>query len=214
MKPAYSIVFTVWAPAMLLSGALMALALPKGQPELWLNGHYHRVLDYFFYYLTETGTGYFFAIISALFLFRRFSLALTLGIQGLLATLTSNVLKHVVFTESPRPPAFFTDHSLLHILEDYPLFYANSFPSGHSMTIALLCTTLSTFLPKKYAPALLIWTLLVLASRMYLLRHFMLDVCVGGFIGWGISLLTTTLLLRYFDSLLGEASLINYPKRR
>jgi hypothetical protein len=42
----------------------------------------------------------------------------------------------------------------------------------------------------------------------------MLDVCVGGFIGWGISLLTTTLLLRYFDSLLGEASLINYPNQR
>jgi membrane-associated phospholipid phosphatase len=188
---------------------IISQLVPKGEPELFINGQHNRLLDFLFYYITETGTGYFYALITAIFLFYKYSIAFTLIIQGLIATIITNVLKHLVFTNSPRPPAFFTDHTSLHFIDGSPIFYTNSFPSGHSITIVLLCASLSYFLPKKYSFILCAWALLVLISRMYLLRHFMIDVSIGGIIGFVISMATTNYLYQFFRKKWGEQSLRN-----
>lgn len=207
-----SITYDKWiyyVPSVIILLIFLAVALlfPKGNPELYINSLHHSFFDFFFYYITETGTGYFFAIIAVLLLFYRYSVALTLGAQGILATFISNLLKRVVFTESPRPPAFFSDHSGLHFIEGSPVFYSNSFPSGHSITIFVLCTTLVFFLPRKYAILIWLWAVMVLLSRVYLLRHFFLDVSVGGLIGFIISISTTGFLYNYLDKKLGTSAL-------
>lgn len=60
---------------------------------------------------------------------------------------------------------------------------------------------------RKFSAWLLCWALLVLLSRVYLLRHFILDVSVGGIIGLTISTLTTTLFYSYFTTKFGTSSL-------
>ncbi len=189
-------------------GLVVANIFPKGSPELWLNQHYHIFLDYLFYIVTEAGTGYFYTLVAVAFLFYRYSIALTLGVQGLMAALVTNVLKHWVFTNSPRPPAYFADHNMLHFIAGSPIFYNCSFPSGHSLTIFVLCTTLSILFHNKFSWYLLPLALLVLVSRMYLLRHFLIDVSVGGLIGLSISVGTTIWLFNYFQRRFGSSSLI------
>ncbi len=213
MKTGYKKSYLIPAFVLILAGIAASYYIEKGEPELWLNGKYNQFLDYFFYFITEIGTGYFFALIAVTFLFYRFSIAFTLGIQGILATLITNILKHLIFTESPRPPSFFTDHSALHFFPGSPLFYNNSFPSGHSITILVLCTTLTFFLPSRYSLLMLLLATLVLISRMYLLRHFIVDVSVGGFIGLTISVISTSFLFQFFDKKFGTKTLLTLLRK-
>jgi membrane-associated phospholipid phosphatase len=200
--------FLIPALILLFTGSVASFFFHKGEPELWLNGLHNQFLDHFFYYITELGTGYFFALTAIVFLFYRYSIALILGVQGLIATLITNVLKHYVFTDAPRPPAYFSDHSILHFIPGSPVFYSNSFPSGHSITVFVLCTTLAFVLPRKYSLPLLLLAVLVLVSRMYLLRHFLIDVSVGGLIGLCISAFTVSWLWSIFDKKFETKSLI------
>ena len=177
-------------PALLFLAACgwLAFAVPQGETELWINRRATALTDYFFLYTTEGGHGLFYAAVVAMLLFVHIGYAAALTFAGLLVSLVSNTMKHAVYVDAPRPPRFFEGIDLHHV-EGSEILYHNSFPSGHTMTAFALFFLLSQ-LGKRKAWGLLfaLAAVAVGMSRVYLLKHFFLDVCIGGAIGLVIGL--------------------------
>lgn len=100
----------------------------------------------------------------------------------LLVTLASStavlhLLKLVVGRERPR--TFLTTGA--EVFRPFAVHSA-SFPSGHSQTIWAVMTALALLYPR-YRRACIIFALLVTLSRLVLLKHFMSDVIIGGWLG-------------------------------
>lgn len=89
------------------------------------------------------------------------------------------------YFNSPRPEAYFTNHSLVETAGWVKLYYKHSFPSGHSASIFAAAMTISLFLPRKKVAAVLCFLVACLTaySRVYLGEHFLEDVWAGSFIG-------------------------------
>ena len=58
----------------------------------------------------------------------------------------------------------------------------SSFPSGHSITAAALAFAVSALWPKA-RPAMIVYVLVILASRLVLLAHHPSDVVAGALVG-------------------------------
>ncbi len=95
------------------------------------------------------------------------------------------VIKNIV--QAPRPLEYYkTDSSWIHIREQWPHLYHNSFPSGHSGSVFSMCAFLSMILPKgwmRLGLGLFVLALVVAYSRMYLAAHFYADIFVGSILG-------------------------------
>ncbi len=65
----------------------------------------------------------------------------------------------------------------------------SSFPSGHAAASFYYATYIGALHPKAKWP-LYTWATCVAVSRMYLQRHWLSDVVVGGLIGWAVARLT------------------------
>ncbi|HZF99378.1 MAG TPA: phosphatase PAP2 family protein, partial [Chitinophagales bacterium] len=78
----------------------------------------------------------------------------------------------------------------LHYVEGSEILYHNSFPSGHTMTaFALFFLVAQLVKQKAWGLGFAGGAIAVGMSRVYLLKHFFLDVCIGGSIGIAIGLL-------------------------
>lgn len=71
----------------------------------------------------------------------------------------------------------------------------SSFPSGHALITMGGATVALLMLRKRYSVPLLIEALLVCYSRIYVGVHYPMDVLGGAFLGAGIALIMTALLL-------------------
>jgi membrane-associated phospholipid phosphatase len=172
----------------------------KGEPEFFINRHSNIFLDWFFYLITEGGTGWFFTLVAVALLFVKYADGLFLGMQGILVAICSNVCKHVIFTNESRPPAFFDKSVPLHFISWSEKFYTGSFPSGHTMTAFCMFCTLSFFVrDKKWGVLFCGLAVLIAFSRLYLLRHFLFDVSVAGIIGLAISFITLIYVYPMFE---------------
>jgi membrane-associated phospholipid phosphatase len=181
--------------------AALAFGWPKGTPELWINRHTHLYSDKFFLYATEIGHGLFFTAVVIVLTFVRISYAAVVAFSGLLCSIVSNALKHLVYADAPRPPKFF-EGMQLHFVQGSEILYANSFPSGHTMTAFALCFLLSQLARNQRWG--LVYGLLSAAvglSRVYLLKHFFLDVFIGAIVGMVIAFVAYRLLLPHAEHL-------------
>lgn len=167
----------------------VALYWPKGTPELWINARSSLYSDQFFLYVTEAGHGMFYAAAVIALLFVRLQFALIAALTGILCSITSSTLKRVVYADSPRPPKFFEDLGVpLHYVDGSQILYSYSFPSGHTMTAFALFFLLSQFTrPYHWGVVYALLACAVGLSRVYLLKHFFIDVFTGGLIGVGIA---------------------------
>lgn len=182
----YSVVFLMVVAA----GLLLLTAKGKAGSFLWLNGYHSPAADRFFIYLTFLGDGLFAVAMSvcSFALIRRRLLGVQLLVAYLLSGLAAQVLKHLIV--APRPSGFFAPGEYRFFIQDITHTASNSFPSGHATTALALATTLALFTGSRFQQLgflLLGW--LVAYSRVFLAQHFLIDILVGGLIGFGASLL-------------------------
>lgn len=109
-------------------------------------------------------------------------------------SLINNLLK--LFFQRPRPCASDELRTTIHLLEDCGTHY--SFFSAHSSNAFCLaiCTALF-FRNKAYSIAIYAWAIAVAYSRIYVGKHYPLDVVCGIFFGILMSLIGNHYLSRY-----------------
>ncbi|MBL0744724.1 phosphatase PAP2 family protein [Chryseolinea lacunae] len=168
----------------LLALALLSIAMPPLEAVTWINGWHSPVADRFFTGLTQLGEGVLLVpVFVALLIFQKIYVALALavnaGVQGVVVTL----LKRFLFPMAKRPMAFL-DANDVHFVPGVEVHTLYSFPSGHTVTIFGLCVFVALCMRQKYLTlVLVIVSLLVALSRVYLLQHFVTDVACGALVG-------------------------------
>lgn len=175
-------------------GLFSLLFYQKGQFELWVNSFHHPFFDLFFKIITHLGDGvvlFLPLLILALF---RYIHALILLLASAIHLLLVNLGKRILFKGFPRPAEFLKEIDFYQV-PGVELHHWNSFPSGHTTTIFMLCTVLALVIPRrfKFQPYLFGLAVLVGFSRIYLMQHFLIDVLAGSFLGvlsafWGYRL--------------------------
>lgn len=173
-----------------------------------INGSYNDFGDTLFPYITHFGNGILSVIVVVALLFYRYRLAIIASLSFLLSGITTQALKHSIFTDALRPVKFFEGQDIVHTVSDVVMHMFNSFPSGHATTAFALFFMLAIMLKGK-KPVLSV-SFLVLAvlggySRVYLGQHFPADVLAGSFIGVAITglcfkILNETLLQKPWSS--------------
>ena len=103
---------------------------------------------------------------------------LRLFVTGGIAWISQWVLKEWV--GRPRP-----SEAMGAIIIGHDVLAGNSFPSGHAMIAWAMAVVIAAREPR-WRWGLFALALLISFSRIYLGKHYPLDVLVGGFIGWGI----------------------------
>jgi undecaprenyl-diphosphatase len=163
---------------------------------LFLNGSFHnRVLDFFMVGISQTGNGWVLVPILALvlhgvegvwFSHRFIVIAATIIIGGIFVVIIKNIFGR------RRPLSAFREDikngtvSVHTVLERAR---KKSFPSGHSQTALAAFITITWCWAGWYTPLLLVWSLVVSFSRIYLGIHFPIDVLVGAVLGIVTSIL-------------------------
>jgi undecaprenyl-diphosphatase len=115
-------------------------------------------------------------LVVALLLWRRPRMALFSGLAALVALGLTQVAKAVVGRDRPEGAKVLTD--------------TGSYPSGHVSATAVFLMTLVLLTGKLWAKLLAVGGILVMmASRTYLLAHWLSDVLGGACVGVGVTLL-------------------------
>jgi membrane-associated phospholipid phosphatase len=170
----------------------------QGDILLFINSFSNPSLDFPVRVFTELGHGTFAAIVVILLLFFRFryaaQLAITLGMTALFA----NVGKRFLFITHNRPLWYLNYADFHRVLDDTPLNYFNSFPSGHSMTGFAVAATLAAIINKRWASIALFTTAILIAfSRIYLCQHFFVDTYWGAILGTTAAFLASLITHQY-----------------
>jgi len=161
---------------------------PKGQEFLILNRFHDSYLDTFFKSITFLGDwpAYIFAL-AFLFSKLKFRAIYVVLLVSILVPITSYITK--VYFKHPRPIHFFQDKPLFEDLQkvDGVVLHAgfSSFPSGHTMSAFAVFSLLAFFASNSKRQIFLFFSLalLVAASRVYLIQHFVEDVWMGSLVG-------------------------------
>lgn len=159
---------------------------------LLMNGGFPGWLDLPMFLLTHLGDGLILTSMLALLFVRKYpSMVLLLVLVVVVTGFSGQLLKNFVFDDWARPLGIFGPEKV-HTVYGYNL-YQNSFPSGHSITVAAAFTLLVLVL-RPAAPLLILsglLTALISYSRIYVGAHFPGDVLAGTVLGSGGSLLMT-----------------------
>jgi membrane-associated phospholipid phosphatase len=161
---------------------------PKGQEFLLLDRFHHLYLDVFFKSITFLGDwpAYIFslAFLFSKLKFRAFYVVLLVSI---LVPITSYISK--AHFKQPRPIHYFQDKPIFKDIQkvDGVVLHAgfSSFPSGHTMSAFAVFSLLAFFASHSKRQIFLFVSLaiLVAASRVYLIQHFVADVWMGSLMG-------------------------------
>lgn len=167
-----------------IAGIIFLIYSKKGSEVLWLNSISKPSWDGFFLFVTDAGLATLPIIVAVIFLIFNFRgsmlIALSLSFSGLITYVTKNWL----FPNNFRPFHYFYYDDFTRFIDDAPLIYFNSFPSGHTMAIFASCAALAYIIGKTVPSVLLFFfALLVGISRIYLLQHFGSDVVAGSALG-------------------------------
>ena len=168
----------------LLFGIVTLVLYQKTDIHIFINKLNSPFFDLFFKYMTEFGAFILIAPIIIIQAFIRFRIALIAVASSILATVITQILKRVVWYDSPRPKVVFQDLYNLHLVENVKLHSSHSFPSGHTAGAFALFVVLALANKRPvYQFFFLMMAVLVGYSRMYLSQHFMIDVVVGSAVG-------------------------------
>jgi membrane-associated phospholipid phosphatase len=161
---------------------------PKGQEFLILDRFHHAYLDVFFKSITFLGDwpAYFFAL-AFLFSKLKFRAIYVVLFVSILVPITSYISK--AHFKQPRPIHYFQDKPIFKDIQkvDGVVLHAGftSFHSGHTMSAFAVFSLLAFFASNSKRHIFLFFSLpiLVAASRVYLIQHFVEDVWMGSLVG-------------------------------
>jgi len=166
-------------------GALLLILFEKGDILLWVNKNHCSFQDLFYKYWTHLGDGLAFAILIIIFLLLNYYRAIMIVFAVISQTIIIQGLKRFVFSDVVRPKLFFENFGELYQVAGVDIHGYNSFPSGHTATAFTIAVLLSLFFKNRYATGLLmIMSIMVGLSRVYLLQHFFVDIYFGSIIGF------------------------------
>jgi membrane-associated phospholipid phosphatase len=162
---------------------------------LFLNSHYYQPLDYPMLFLTHVGDDITIACIFILvFIKQKPETVILMVVSLILVGLLSLLFKEVLFANWDRPPKVFDGKKMIHTVGTYRLFI-HSFPSGHSISVAAICTVIASvsYRSKAAMISLAFLTLLVCYTRVYTGVHFLGDIMTGSILGVTVSLFCVVL---------------------
>ncbi|MGV0922864.1 phosphatase PAP2 family protein [Empedobacter tilapiae] len=171
--------------------AAIAMTQYYGRDELHLhfNQYSNHYLDKLFVFYTDFGTYYlFFILLGYLFWKTTRRYFYYLLASGAVATTISVFFKNVYFEQVLRPGYYFTQKKIdIVLVKDYAIQMASTFPSGHSLTAAIISMTLCLLTKNRWLQLFFALHFPSIAiSRIYLSRHFAIDTVGGSFIGFFI----------------------------
>lgn len=150
-----------------------------------LNQHHSFWMNVFFVNYTFFGDGIFTIGLCAFLYYKNHkSLLMIILVAFASSGLCVQVLKNIIY--SPRPQLYFEATQYRFIIDGWGNSGGgtNGFPSGHTTSAFALATILSAHFRKKGISTLLFMgAILVGYSRIYLAKHFPVDVFAGTFIG-------------------------------
>ena len=170
---------------LIVSAGLCLLLFSKTELFVFINGNRSPVADFFYYYLTALGDGWFFVALILGLTLLKFRYAVAAASTYALSSLLAQGLKRLLFSGEPRPFEFFK-HTTVRVFTapGNELLSFNSFPSGHTTTVfAIACLFSLTLENKKLSLLMLLLAILTGFSRLYLGQHFFADITTGSLIG-------------------------------
>jgi membrane-associated phospholipid phosphatase len=168
-----------------LIGGITLVLMEKGSVELSVNRRHGIVFDYFFQTITFLGDGLFIApFILFIFLFDSIYKGVVLLVSVLSTFVCVQIFKKVIFTNMPRPSAFFPESQNIYYIEGLEIHTSNSFPSGHSAQAFAFLLVLALFAKNKtLGPVIFfLFAFSTAFSRVYLMQHFLIDTYFGALI--------------------------------
>jgi membrane-associated phospholipid phosphatase len=179
--------FFVFYFTFLLVSSYLLIIYSKASIHLYFNQFHTTFFDYTFKYLTYVGDGITVAIIGLLFLlFHSKRAGFLIWLSAAFSGLISQLMKHLIFGETPRPYKFFTEIKpyVLHYVENVDMNMVNSLPSGHTSSAFALCLSIAfIYKTRKMDTSMFILAFGIGVSRIYLSQHFLEDVVMGSMIG-------------------------------
>lgn len=194
----------------LLVAAFFLLNYGKIQIHLYLNQAVgNHVIDQFFYYITFLGDGAVAVVLLLFILIYNVRLGICTIISFLIAALTTNFIKYVLYDEVVRPWYVFKwiVHEQVKFVNTNDLHIHNSFPSGHATQAFAIFFCLALYARNKVNKLLFLAIALLAAfSRVYLSQHWLVDITIGSIVG---SL--TAFFLFYFIISRNKLPALNLP---
>ncbi len=170
----------------ILGIVLLCLKGYKGS-FLMLNGHFITSLDFPIYLITHIGNGLMvLSILAILWTKDKIDLLICAIISVITSGLMVQILKNYFFSNWSRPIIVLEPlHLPIHMFRSYVLL-DNTFPSGHSTTIACVFTIVAFAYRNKskiFLLALGIFSVMIIYTRVYLGVHFLGDILAGSLLG-------------------------------
>jgi len=173
---------------------------------LLLNGFHSDILDAPMFLLTHLGDALILtSLLGFVFIRRNPALVILIIIVVIITGLTGQLMKNFLFDSWDRPLSVIGDKGQVYTVYGYRLF-RNSFPSGHSITVAAAITTIVMVLKpgRPVIVALAILTALISYTRIYVGAHFAGDVLAGTIIGIAGSIYLTIWLYPAVSRWIGQ----------
>jgi membrane-associated phospholipid phosphatase len=180
----------------------VSFLFPKADGFLFVQLPHTQASVVLFKGVTFLGDGIFTLLVFAFLALKiSYRKAITLLSGYLIASLIVQLTKLVILPDMPRPVGWFEIQNLaLLIPEGLSPHKWNSFPSGHSASVAGLSLFLASFAKRTSVQLILAGIALVAGySRIYLFMHFPVDVVAGLCIGAGSMVYAGNLISTIFE---------------
>ncbi len=161
----------------------LQLLASKSAQLVWLSDHFNPIIITVFSYVSMLAELPGIVLFGIVVLYKNRSTAFSFALGCTLTGIVINMLKQLVFSSSVRPRLFAqTNHLELPAMASSLMHY--SFPSGHTAIAVCMGFCLSILFPQKKAIFFIILlTLGVALSRIFLFAHFAIDTAIGALIG-------------------------------
>lgn len=168
---------------------------------LKLSQYHTTLLDLFFYYISILGHFTMYILLLTILMISKSKInnIITTIVTFLGISFVVQLIK--IITYSPRPITQLGDSSKFNFFIDKINYASNytSLPSGHASVIFSITTLIAIYYNIKwyYSILLLIISLTIAYSRIYLMHHFYLDVYIGAIIGIAIATIANYIILKF-----------------